>query len=66
MAVLVGLSYAITGEIFITVIVLSIAVSFAAVFLLVRYVSSSHAAAIAALCVLVSSKAFHRLHHIGS
>jgi arabinofuranosyltransferase len=56
--VLVGLSYAITGEIFITVILLSIAVSFAAVFLLVRNVASSHAAAIAALCALVSSKAF--------
>jgi len=55
---LVLLFYSITHEIYLTVIVLSIVVSFGAVFLLVRYIASSNAAAIAALCAAISSKAF--------
>lgn len=50
--------YAITHEIYLTVLVLSIVVSFFAVFLLLRYLASSNAAAIAGLCAFISSKAF--------
>lgn len=50
--------YAITREMFLTVIVLSMVVSFAAVFLIVKYLRSSNAAALAVLAALLSSRAF--------
>ncbi|MBA2270156.1 MAG: hypothetical protein H0W20_06120 [Chthoniobacterales bacterium] len=50
--------YAITGEVFITTIVLSIVTSLAAIGIVVRFAASTYAAAAAALLVLVSSKAF--------
>ncbi|MDQ6626339.1 MAG: hypothetical protein M3Y69_09435, partial [Verrucomicrobiota bacterium] len=55
---LIAVFYAITHEIFITVIVMSIVTSMAAVWVLVRYGSSSESAAVAALLALISSKAF--------
>ena len=55
---LVLLFYAITHEIYLTVIALSMAVSFAAVLLLVKAIASSRLAAITALSALISSKAF--------
>ncbi|MDQ3118447.1 MAG: hypothetical protein M3Q89_02580, partial [Verrucomicrobiota bacterium] len=55
---LVLLFYSITHEIYLTVLGLSMAVSFLAVFLLVRSLASSNAAAIAALAAFISSKAF--------
>lgn len=55
---LVTFCYSITHEIFLTVIALSMAVSGFAVLLLVRQISSSHAASFAGLAILISSKAF--------
>ncbi len=54
----IAIFYAFTHEIFITAIVLCIVVSVAAIFVLVKYVSASSAAATASLVVLISSKAF--------
>ena len=50
--------YAITGEVFLTTIVLSVATSLAAVFIVVRYAATTWAAAAAGLAVLISSRAF--------
>ena len=50
--------YAVTGEVFVTTIVLSIIVSMAAVVLVVRYSASTSMAAVAALLALISSRAF--------
>ena len=56
--VLVFFCYALTREIFVTTIVLSMIVSFAAVLVLVRRNAASYAAALAGLTALVSSRAF--------
>lgn len=56
--IIIAFFYAITHEIFLTVITLSVATAFVAVFLLVKRISSSYAAAIAGLIALISSKAF--------
>lgn len=50
--------FALSGEIFLTAIVLSIVVSFTAVLLSVKYLRSSNSAAIAVVAALLSSKAF--------
>ncbi|MFN2508700.1 MAG: hypothetical protein ABR589_07990, partial [Chthoniobacterales bacterium] len=55
---LIAAFYAVTHEIFLTTIVLSIVTSVAAVIVLVRYASASAAAGAAGLVALVSSKAF--------
>ncbi len=54
----VFIAYAITREFFVTVLVLSIIVSFTAVFLVIRRMSSSVAAAVFGMVALISSRAF--------
>ena len=56
--VLVFICYAVTGEIFVTTIVLSIVVSLSAVLLLVTRIRATYAAALAGLAALISSRAF--------
>jgi arabinofuranosyltransferase len=61
---LMAVFYGITNEMFVTAIVFCIVASLGAVFVLVRHLSVSIAAAMACLVALVSSKAVHRLQHV--